>query len=193
MAKTGYSGITKATPNNILFGAGTIHKNLKYSEGAWNFEESLVGATSGGSKLSYVPEITPIELDGADVFIAELDVKTGETGSMEVNFAELTQDLIKSAIIGKDGESEDTNYNLIQSKGDIEEGDYWENIAFVGRNLKGKFMIVIMENAICTSGLELEGKAKENSVGAWKFEPRASLEGAHNVLPIKIYTPKTTA
>ena len=190
MSKEGKTGVSANTPKNILFGAGTIHKNLKYTSNAWNFDESLMGATSGGSKLSIIPEVTKVPVDGALVAAKGLSVKTGETATMEINFAELTSDVIKSAILGKDGTSEDTNYNLIQSKGDLEEGDYWENIAFVGRTAKGEFIIVIMENAICTSGLELEGKAKEGSVGAYTFEPRATLEGEHNVLPIKIYTPK---
>ena len=53
----GRNGITADTPKRILFGAGTIHKGLKYTSNAWNFEESLVGATNGGSKLSIVPEL----------------------------------------------------------------------------------------------------------------------------------------
>ena len=193
MAKEGRSGITQNTPNNIFFGAGTIHKNLKYTDGAWNFLETIVGATSGGSKISYKPEVTPIELDGADVLVAELDVKTGETGSMEINFAELTKELLQAALFAEEGESEDTNYTLLETKEDIEAVDYWENIAFVGTTVKGKNIIVIMENAICTSGFEHEGKKKENSIGVYTFEPRAALTGNHRKLPIKIYYPKTTA
>lgn len=192
MAKEGRSGITTNTPNNILFGAGTIHKNLKYENGSWNFADTFVGATSGGSKVSFVPEVTPLELDGADVRIAELDVKTGETGSMEINFAELTKDILQAALFAEEGTSEDDNYTLLETKEDIEVGDYWENIAYVGTTIKGKNIIVIMENAICTSGLNHEGKAKEGSVGAYTFEPRAALDGNHRKLPIKIYYPKTT-
>ena len=31
------SGITEATPGNVLFGAGTIHAGLEFKSGAWNF------------------------------------------------------------------------------------------------------------------------------------------------------------
>ena len=105
------SGVTEKTPENIPFGAGTIHKGLKFDASGtkkWNFEESLVGATSGGSKFEIIPEVTQVEVDGALVAVAEFDVKTGETASMEINFAELTPDIIKAAVIGKNGtESED--------------------------------------------------------------------------------------
>ena len=43
------SGITASTPENIMLGAGTIHKGLAFADGKWNFEESLIGATSGGN------------------------------------------------------------------------------------------------------------------------------------------------
>ena len=51
MGKAGKSGITTNTPKNIMFGAGTIHKDLKYDASGkkWNFEESIMGATQGGA------------------------------------------------------------------------------------------------------------------------------------------------
>lgn len=192
MSKEGRTGVTANTPKNILFGAGTIHKGLKYTTSAWNFTESLVGATSGGSKLSIIPEITKVEVDGALVPAKGLTVKTGETATMEINFIELTEDIIKASTIGKAGNSEDTNYSAIVSKADIEEGDYWESIAFVGKTLDGKNIIAILENALCTSGFEQEGKNKEGAVGKYTFESHAELTSDLDTLPWKIYYPKNT-
>lgn len=192
MSKEGRTGVTANTPKNILFGAGTIHKGLKYTTSAWNFTESLVGATSGGSKLSIIPEITKVEVDGALVPAKGLTVKTGEAATMEINFIELTEDIIKASAIGKAGTSEDTNYSAIVSKADIEEGDYWENIAFVGKTLDGKNIIAILENALCTSGFEQEGKNKEGAVGKYTFESHAELTSDLDTLPWKIYYPKNT-
>ena len=192
MSKEGRTGVTANTPKNILFGAGTIHKGLKYTTSAWNFTESLMGATSGGSKLSIIPEITKVEVDGALVPAKGLTVKTGEAATMEINFIELTEDIIKASTIGKAGTSEDTNYSAIVSKADIEEGDYWENIAFVGKTLDGKNIIAILENALCTSGFEQEGKNKEGAVGKYTFESHAELTSDLDTLPWKIYYPKNT-
>ena len=192
MSKEGRTGVTANTPKNILFGAGTIHKGLKYTTSAWNFTESLVGATSGGSKLSIIPEITKVEVDGALVPAKGLTVKTGEAATMEINFIELTEDIIKASTIGKAGTSEDANYSAIVSKADIEEGDYWENIAFVGKTLDGKNIIAILENALCTSGFEQEGKNKEGAVGKYTFESHAELTSDLDTLPWKIYYPKDT-
>ena len=89
------SGITASTPENIMLGAGTIHKGLAFADGKWNFEESLIGATSGGAKASIVPEVTDIEVDGALVAVKGLRVKTGEKATIEVNFVEMTAEILK--------------------------------------------------------------------------------------------------
>lgn len=194
MSKEGKTGVSANTPKNIMFGAGTIHKGLKYTSNAWNFDDTIVGATSGGSKLSIVPEITNIEVDGALVKAKGLEVKTGETGKMEINFIELTKDIIKAATIGTDGTSEDAaNYDVIEPKANISEGDYWENIAFVGKTLEGKNIIAIMENALCTSGFEQEGKNKEGAVGKYTFECHADLTSDLEKLPWHIYYPKASS
>ena len=190
MAKEGKTGVTASTPQNILFGAGTVHKNLKYTGSAWNFDESIMGATSGGSKLSIIPEVTKIEVDGALVAAKGLTVKTGETATMEINFIELNTELIKAATMGVAGTSEDTTYDMIESKASIAEGDYFENIAFVGKTLEGKNIIAILENALCTSGFEQEGKNKEGAIGKYTFECHAELDGDLDKLPWKIYYPK---
>lgn len=189
------SGVTAKTPGNIPFGAGTIHKGLKFNADTkkWNFEESLAGATSGGSKFEIVPEVTQVEVDGALVAVKELDVKTGETANMEVNFAELTPDIIKASVIGTAGTSDVEGYSVITSKSQIETGDYWDNIAFVGKTLTGKPIIVIMDNAICTSGMSIEGKNKEAGVGKYTFRCSQTINGDLTVLPYKIYYPTPTA
>lgn len=192
MSKAGKTGVTEKTPKNILFGAGTIHKNLKYDT-KWNFEESLIGATSGGSKITIKPEFLDVDVDGAMVAVKGLKQKIGETAEMEINFIELTKEIIKSAIIGGDGTSKDATYDLIESKAKIEDGDYLENIAFVGQTLQGENIIVIMDNALCTSGFESDGKNKEATVGTYTFACHADLTSDLDTLPYHIYYPKALA
>jgi hypothetical protein len=188
------SGITAKTPGNIPFGAGTIHRGLKYDTATkkWNFAESLAGATSGGSKFEIVPEIAQVEIDGALVAVQELDVKNGESAKMEINLAELTPDIIKTSVIGQSGDSDIEGYSLIESKSNIEKGDYWDNVAFVGKTLTGTPIIVILDNALCTSGLSIEGKNKEAGVGKYTFECRQNIDGDLTVLPYHIYYPTPT-
>ena len=192
--KKGNNGVSAKTVQNTLFGAGTIHKGLKYTEGSgWNFDASCVGATKGGSTLTITPEFYSVEPDGSTVAIKDFKRKVGETATLEVNFLELTKDLIKSAVVGAEGTSTDTTYEVIESKDTIEEGDYWENIAFVGETLDGQNIIVILDNALCTSGLALEGKNKEEGVGKYTFECHADATDSITTLPYHIYYPKRTS
>lgn len=189
MSVAGKHGISENTPKNIQFGAGTIHRGLKYSNSTWNMAETVVGATSGGSTLNITPEVTTVEVDGAMVKVKGFNVKTGETVTMEINFIELSKDIIKSATLGADGTAEDTNYEMIESKSAIEEGDYWENVAFVGKTLDGKDIIAILDNAICTSGLSLNPQNKAGTVAKVTFECTAELTDELDKLPWRIYYP----
>lgn len=188
MGKYGKTGVDKDTPKNIMFGAGTIHKNLKYTS-TWNFDESIIGATSGGSKISIVPEFVDVEADGVLVPTKGLKVKVGEKAEMEINFVELTEELVKSAIVGADGSSKDSNFKLIETKADLADTDYFENIAFVGKTLAGKDIIVIMDNALCVSGFESQSENKKEGVGTYTFASHADLNGNVDKLPVHIYYP----
>jgi len=78
----------------------------------------------------------------------------------------------------------------IESKADVEDGDYLQNIAFVGKTLGGKNIIVIMDNALCTSGLESNGENKKEGVGTYTFACHADLDSDLDTLPYHIYYPK---
>ena len=186
----GMNGVTSKTPELIPLGAGTIHKNLKHTGGKWEFAGTVVGATSGGNKFSIKPEIYYPPIDGAPVKLKETAVKTGEEANMEINMIELTKDMILATTLGKEGDSDADGFDMIESKSDIEESDFWENVAFVGKTLKGKNIIIIMDNPLCSSGLEHTGKDKEGAVGKYTFECHASIEDvALDKLPWRIYYP----
>lgn len=158
--------------------------------GAWDDSaENVLGATSGGNKLSIMSEITQIEVDGALVKVIGLTQKQGETGSLETNLAQHTKESFIRSIIGKEQDSLVKGYSQLTTKSLIEVSDYLENIAYVGTMSDGTECIVIMENALCTSGFELESKNKETAVLKATFECNASFDDAHDTLPIYIFVP----
>ena len=184
------SGITANTPKTVMLGAGTIHKGLKFNEGAWNFEESLICATSGGSKLSIVPEFYDVPVDGALVKVKGLTVKTGETATIEINPIELKPEILNMAVIGDAKVSVTaTGYTEMTSRAIINEGDYVKGLAYVGKTIEGKPIIIVFDYALCTSGLELEGKNKEAAVPKFTFECFADLTPEADTLPWHIYYP----
>ena len=192
MGVIGKHGVSETTPQNILLGAGTIHKNLTWDSSAKAWKGDIIGATSGGNSVEIKGEIKDIELDGALVKVKGLAVMQGGTATMEVNFAELSADVIKMGMIGEVGTSEAEGYTMIQTKANIDEGDYIDNFAFVGKTANGaKDIIVILESALCTSGLKIEGKNKENSVIKLTMEAYAENAGDLDRVPAKIYYPGT--
>ena len=186
------SGITAKTAQNIILGAGTLHKGLTFTDGAWNFAESLIGATSGGTKITSAPELQDIEGDGALVKVKGLTVKIGETATLETNMVELTPDWIKMSVVGQNGVSAYEGYEVIESKRQIEDGDYIENFGFIGKKMDGTPVVIIFDYALCTSGFEHEGKNKENGVFKATFECYAELSSEADILPYHIYTPTGT-
>ena len=187
------SGITAKTPENIMLGAGTIHKGFAFADGKWNFEESLIGATSGGSKISIVPEYMDVEVDGALVAVKGLKQKVGEKATMEVNFVEMSPDILKMCVVGDVAEStEYEGFTEITSRARVQEGDYIENLAYVGKKMDGTPIIIIFEQAICTSGLEVEGKNKEAGVFTGTFECVADVSPEADTLPWRILYPTPT-
>lgn len=184
------SGITDKTPKTVMLGAGTIHKGLTFSTNAWNFEESLICATSGGSKLSIVPEFYDVPVDGALVKVKGLTVKVGETATLEINPIELKPEILNMAVIGDEKASTTAQgYTEMTSRAIINEGDYVEKLGYVGKTIEGKPIIIIFDNALCTSGLELEGKNKEAAVPKFTFECFADLSPEADTLPWHIYYP----
>lgn len=188
------SGITAKTPKNTMLGAGTIHKGLTFTSNAWNFTESLIGATSGGSKLTIKPELYDIPADGALVKVKGLTQKVGETAILETNILELTPELLEMTTIGDSQAAANiTGYSEIVSKVRIEEGDYITGLAYIGKTVDGTPIIIVFDYALCTSGLELEGKNKEASVFKATFECYADIGASHDKLPYHIYYPTPTA
>lgn len=184
------SGITGNTPKTIMLGAGTIHRGLKFADSKWNFEESLICATSGGAKMSITPEFYDVPVDGALVKVKGLTVKTGETATFEVNPIELKPEIMKWALIADETTSTTaTGYNEITSRARINEGDYLENMGYVGKTIEGTPIIILFDFALCTSGLELEGKNKEAAVPKFTFECFADLTSEADTLPYHIYYP----
>jgi hypothetical protein len=189
------SGITAKTHENIMLGVGTIHKGLKYEGGKWNFVESLFCATSGGGSVVINPELLDLDIDGALVKFVGGTLKVGETAKMKFKSAEITPEIIKKAIFAKEvADSKITGYTELVSKPQIETGDYYEHLAYVGKKIDGTPIIVIFDNALCTSGFPVEGENKKMVVPELEFECYAAEEQADkSVLPYHIYYPTAVA
>lgn len=182
------SGITSSTPKNLLINAAVLYANLKYEEDKWSGD--LLGATSGGAKVSIVPDYKDIEVDGAVVKVRGMTLKQGESAYIEANLIEMTPQILQMTMAAGKVESPVKGYDLYQTKSLLEDSDYIDNIAAIGTLSDGREIIIIMENMLCTSGFEADTKNKDKSVLKCKFECFAGFEDDHDRLPVFIYYPK---
>ena len=187
------SGVTESTPVNIMLGAGTMYKDFTYNTESKKWSGTILGATSGGTKLTIQPEILNIDVDGVLVKAKGLTHKVGETAMLETNMIELSADYLKDTVIGKAGTSADNRFDLIESNNRITDENYIEHLAYVGFKTDGTPIIVVFDYAMCTTGLELEGTNKEAAVVPATYECYAPLsDGNTDTLPYHIYVGKAS-
>ena len=186
-------GITADTLGNIMLGAGSIYKNLKYTEeGGWDGIQ--LGATSGGITFTYEPEYLDVEVDGATVAVRGLTKqKVAEVASIKGNLTEVTEGVVVDALhlVEDATKSVEGKHKCYTTKVNIDESDYLDNIAYVGFTSGGKQIIIILPNAICISAFELQGQNKTQTTYEVEFTCTGSLEaGDLTKLPIEIYYPQ---
>jgi hypothetical protein len=106
----------------------------------------------------------------------------------------MTPDILKMVTIGEMAESDEyEGFTEIRAKARIEEGDYIEKFAYVGKKTDGTPIIIIFDQCICTSGFEVEGKNKEAGVFTGTFECVADVSPEADTLPWHILYPTAKA
>ena len=194
------TGYTASTPKHYLINAGAIYKNLvwnptggKDSKGQW--EGELFGATAGGNKVTVEVNYRVVEIDGVFTSAVGQKILESQTAKIETNVKELTAENIRLAINGKikeaDGTDAPTGYKVISGKSKLENTDYIKNLGIVG-TMSGTNdpIIVIIDNALCTSGLDFETKDNDEAVIAMTFEAHADEDKIDDLsLPCRIYFP----
>ncbi len=192
LQKTGY---TSSTPLHYWIDAGAIYTNLEYDDLTDEWTGELLGATNEGNKLTIEQEYRTIEVDG--VFVAAVGQKVLQTSNamLEVNVKEITAENIRMAINGAIRDAETTEapegYKVIEGKGKLENADYVPNLGLVG-TMTGteQPIIVILDNALCTSGLEAETQDDDEAVITMEFQAHADADQvANRKLPARIYFP----
>ncbi|MGT2755372.1 hypothetical protein [Streptococcus ovis] len=189
------TGYTKNTPKHYLINAGAVYKNLTWNKEKSQWEGELLGATAGGNKATIEQNHRVVDIDG--VFVPAVGQKLLESQSMkiETNVKELTAENIRLSINGSieeaDGTDAPSGYKVITGKPKLEDTDYIENLGIVG-TMSGTDdpIIVIIDNALCTSGLDFETKDNEEAVIAMTFEAHADAGQVEDLsLPGRIYFP----
>lgn len=195
MAKTPIkrTGITEETAKHFIINAGAIYSDLTYSEDGW--EGELLGATSGGNEVAITMEFREIEIDGAFSKYVGQKVLLASDATLTANVKEITANVIKMSILGVsepgNGTTAPAEYMVISGKGKVEPTDYLTNIALVGEiSGTNEPIIVILDNALCTSGLNFSMADDDEAVVSMVFEAHADANQIEDrKLPARIYMP----
>lgn len=182
---------TKSGNTYIVVESPTESDISTYYELGW--DGTVLGATTGGGKVSITPEYMTIEADGATVKTKGFDRKVGETATMEINLLEFKEEnLIQALHMVEDTTKKVEGYKVYKSVRDIDDTAYFDNVAFVGTLTNGEQVIIIFENAIIEGAMELEPKNKEVSSIKVTAECTASFEQDDlEHLPYYIYFPQS--
>lgn len=191
LRKTGY---TNKTSERYIINAATIYTGVEFKDG--EFTGDLMGATSGGVTLTIEQEYRDIEVDGTGhVKVKGNKVLESATATATGNMKEITAETIRRSLNGSLAEASadeaPSGYKVIKSKRYLEHEDYLKNIAVVGR-LSGtdKPVIAILDNALCTSGLELGTEDNNEAVIEQTYEAHATEEQLFaDEMPWRIYYP----
>jgi hypothetical protein len=182
------TGYNIKTLNHLLLDAGALYKNFGL-EG-----QTLIGATSGGNELDIKAKVRQIAVDGVKADNAKgLEVIDSVSTSLKCNFLEMTEEILKAALIADVDSVSDTNYDIMTGKTIIEDTDYIKNIAWVGTisGKPSKPIIIVIYNALCLDGLQLKAVDSKDNVLAVTFTAHAD-PTTPQALPYKIYYPKLT-
>ena len=120
------------------------------------------------------------------------------TATATANIKEITAETIRRSLNGTIADAEEgeapAGYKVIRTKRLLEDIDYLENIAIVG-TLSGtkEPVIAILDNALCTSGLELDTEDNNEAVIEQTYEAHADHEQLEkDEFPWKILYPDTS-
>ncbi len=196
LPKTGY---TKDAAGNFLLNAGAWVKNLEWDSATSKWKYELIGATSEGSKLTMKNTYRKVPIDGMFTAPVGADMIEETEGTFELNMIEHTLSNLKMMLLADSTTSDGTDfpagYEIIKPKANIEESDYIKNMAYIG-TISGskKPIIILIDYAICTSGLEIEPKDKAEAVYTAVFEARTDPDNIETqALPITILYPTKDA
>jgi len=196
LKKTGYS---ETTAKNYVINAATVYTSIAY-EDVTGFTGTLHGATSGGVTLTVEQSYRDIEVDGTShMKVKGNKVLESATATVTANMKEITAETIRQSLNGAIAEASGTDaptgYKVITTKRYLDEGDYLNNIAVVG-TLSGtnEPVIAILDNALCTSGLEMATEDNNETVIEQVYEAHATVDQLDaDEFPWRILFPTVTA
>lgn len=178
-------GYSANTPKNLLIDSGALYKNYDVIG-----KEALIGATSGGNEFVVNVKTRDVKVDGVKGLQKGLRFITDVEITLKTNMLEVTTEILTMALLGT-ADITGLEYDVITGKTSIEDADYIENVALVGR-ISGSLLpvIVILKNVLNTDGLKFKTEDDKDNVLPITFTAFSD-PTTPTVLPYEIRYPKS--
>lgn len=182
MALQTRTGYTENTAKNYLIDVATVHKNVTFNDVSGEFSGTLVGATQGGVTLKIEQTYRYPEVDGTGHLQGKIKgnaILESASANAVVPIKEITAENLKMSLNGAMVDAGATEapagYKKITTKRFVEASDHLTNLAFVGV-IKGTTnpIIAILDNPLCTGGVEIGTAENGEAVIELTFEAHAT-------------------
>ena len=189
------TGFTADTPKHFIVDAGALYKNLEFDATENKYKGEPIGATSGGSTVNVEQEYRTIEIDGVFTDAVGTKMLQSSTASMEVNIKAITAETIKMGINGTistgDGKTAPEGAQVVTGKGTLENSDYIQNVALVGKySGSDDPIIVILDNVLSDGGLEFSVEDNNEAIVTMTLKAHADAgQVADRALPMRVIFP----
>lgn len=146
--------------------------------------EKWFGATKGGVNIQENRTYWKPDIDGLRLpFKGQYQVDTVEP-KMTGTLVELTPDNLK-AVSGAADMTTEGNITTVQPRATIREGDYFESVTFIGNQGSDGLFACVMENALCTTGVNSQTSDKAVATLPFEFVAHSASVTFTDTLPVK--------
>lgn len=192
------SAVSVDTFNNAVYNAGVLMHDVDISSATdaaslltliTNSENRAkwFGATQGGVNIQENRTYWTPDIDGLRLpFKGQNQVDTAEP-KMTGTLVELTAENVKAVSGAADMTTDPskTNITTVQPRASIKEGDYYDTVMFVGNQGSDGLFVCIMQNALCTSGINSQTGDKAVGTLPFEFTAHSNSPTFTDTLPIK--------
>lgn len=198
------SAVTADTFNNAVFNAGILLHDVDISTAtdaaslltlitSEENKKKWFGATQGGVNIQENRTYWKPDIDGLRLpFKGQYQVDTVEP-KMTGTLVELTPDNVK-AVSGAADLTTANKITTVQPRATVKEGDYFDTILFVGNQGADGLFVCIMENALCTTGINSQTSDKAVGTLPFEFTAHSASVTFTDTLPVKyMFFAKATA
>lgn len=174
------NGVKTDTIENLEFEAGLILKNKFTTESAFNKDNDVLCATTGGIKVNIAQQKQVIKFDGIMDNTAGIERVIGWTGSVQFSTKEVDADMVKLAL----GYAKNTSGKITLNQGIIPTSEYTD-FYILGKLGDGSWRQISLSKAMNVTGLQETRNDKGETEIAFDLQAHYGID-TQDTAPIEI-------